>query len=159
MSTKRSENLDDEQHFRLRDLLRYNLKSVRAYLLKEAFQQRTGTLLASCPSPNLPTISSDEPNRKPHFLWWSSRAEALGYKTRKSPGCSCRALLFEVLTAWHWDTLGRLHRRVSHPPTRLPRRRHGLLSSLESEKPAGKHRENIGREDRGALQQRDAWDR
>jgi transposase len=36
---KRSENLGDQQHFRLRDLLRYNLKSVRAYLLKEAFQQ------------------------------------------------------------------------------------------------------------------------
>ena len=36
---KRSENLGDEQHFRLRDLLRYNLKTVRAYLLKEAFQQ------------------------------------------------------------------------------------------------------------------------
>jgi transposase len=36
---KRGENLGDEQHFRLRDLLRYNLKTVRAYLLKEAFQQ------------------------------------------------------------------------------------------------------------------------
>jgi transposase len=36
---KRSENLVDEQHFRLRDILRYNLKTVRAYLLKEAFQQ------------------------------------------------------------------------------------------------------------------------
>ena len=36
---KRSENLGDEQHFRLRDLLRFNLKTVRAYLLKEAFQQ------------------------------------------------------------------------------------------------------------------------
>jgi hypothetical protein len=36
---KRLENLDDEQTFRLRDLLRYNLKTVRAYLLKEAFQQ------------------------------------------------------------------------------------------------------------------------
>jgi transposase len=36
---KRSENLGDEQHFQLRDLLRYNLKTVRAYLLKEAFQQ------------------------------------------------------------------------------------------------------------------------
>ncbi len=36
---KRSENLGAEQHFRLRDLLRYNLKTVRAYLLKEAFQQ------------------------------------------------------------------------------------------------------------------------
>jgi transposase len=36
---KRSENLGTEQHFRLRDLLRYNLKTVRAYVLKEAFQQ------------------------------------------------------------------------------------------------------------------------
>jgi transposase len=36
---KRGENLGDEQHFRLRDLFRYNLKTVRAYLLKEAFQQ------------------------------------------------------------------------------------------------------------------------
>ena len=36
---KRSENLGDEQYFRLRDLLRYNLKTVRSYLLKEAFQQ------------------------------------------------------------------------------------------------------------------------
>ena len=36
---KRHENLGEEQHFRLRDLLRYNLKTVRAYLLKEAFQQ------------------------------------------------------------------------------------------------------------------------
>ena len=36
---KRSKNLADEQHFRLRDLLRYNLKTVRAYLLKEVFQQ------------------------------------------------------------------------------------------------------------------------
>ena len=36
---KRGENLGDEQHFRLRDLLRYNLKTVSAYLLKEAFQQ------------------------------------------------------------------------------------------------------------------------
>jgi transposase len=36
---KREENLETEQSFRLRDLLRYNLKTVRAYLLKEAFQQ------------------------------------------------------------------------------------------------------------------------
>ncbi|MEX2301816.1 MAG: transposase [Bryobacterales bacterium] len=34
---KCSENLGDEQHFRLRDLLRYNLKTVRLYLLNEAF--------------------------------------------------------------------------------------------------------------------------
>jgi transposase len=40
---KRSENLGDEQHLRLRDLLRYNLKTVRAYLLKEAFQQLSGS--------------------------------------------------------------------------------------------------------------------
>ena len=31
---KREENLKMEQPFRLRDLLRYNLKTVRAYLLK-----------------------------------------------------------------------------------------------------------------------------
>ena len=36
---KREENFKDEQRFRLRDLLRYNLKTVRAYLLKETFQQ------------------------------------------------------------------------------------------------------------------------
>ncbi len=36
---KHEENLKTEQRFRLRDLLRYNLKTVRAYLLKEAFQQ------------------------------------------------------------------------------------------------------------------------
>src|ERR1700685_46735 len=36
---KREENLKTEQRFLLRDLLRYNLGAVRAYLLKEAFQQ------------------------------------------------------------------------------------------------------------------------
>jgi transposase len=36
---KREENLKTEQRFRLRDLLRHNLATVRAYLLKEAFQQ------------------------------------------------------------------------------------------------------------------------
>ena len=36
---KSEENLKTEQRFRLRDLLRYNLKTVRAYLLKETFQQ------------------------------------------------------------------------------------------------------------------------
>ncbi|MFH0344825.1 MAG: transposase [Chromatiales bacterium] len=36
---KRKENLTDHQRIRLRDVLRYNLKSVRAYLLKEDFQQ------------------------------------------------------------------------------------------------------------------------
>jgi transposase len=36
---RREQNLKDEQRFRLRDLLRYNLKTVRAYLIKEAFQQ------------------------------------------------------------------------------------------------------------------------
>ncbi len=35
---RRSENLGDDQHFRLRELLRYNLKTVRADLLKEAFR-------------------------------------------------------------------------------------------------------------------------
>ena len=36
---KRKENLTGNQRFRLRDLLRFNLRTVRAYLLKEAFQQ------------------------------------------------------------------------------------------------------------------------
>ena len=36
---KRKENLTPPQKFRLRDLLRYNLQTVRAYLLKEDFQQ------------------------------------------------------------------------------------------------------------------------
>jgi transposase len=35
---KRQENLTPQQKFRLRDLLRYNLQTVRAYLLKEDFQ-------------------------------------------------------------------------------------------------------------------------
>ena len=35
---KRPENLTDKQEVRLADLLRYNLKSVRSYLLKEEFQ-------------------------------------------------------------------------------------------------------------------------
>lgn len=35
---KRPENLTDKQKFKLKDVLQYNLKSVRAYLLKEAFQ-------------------------------------------------------------------------------------------------------------------------
>ena len=36
---KRRENLTSSQSFRLRDLLRLNLRTVRAYLLKEDFQQ------------------------------------------------------------------------------------------------------------------------
>jgi transposase len=36
---KRKENLTANQQLRLRDLLRYNLQTVRAYLLKEDFQQ------------------------------------------------------------------------------------------------------------------------
>src|SRR4030088_2453022 len=36
---KRKANLTSPQRFRLRDLLRYNLQTVRAYLLKEDFQQ------------------------------------------------------------------------------------------------------------------------
>jgi transposase len=35
---KRPQNLTDKQRVKLRDVLRYNLASVRAYLLKEAFQ-------------------------------------------------------------------------------------------------------------------------
>ena len=36
---KRRANLTGDQRFRLRELLRYNLRTVRAYLLKEDFQQ------------------------------------------------------------------------------------------------------------------------
>jgi transposase len=36
---KRDENLKDDQRFRLRDILRYNLKTVHACLLKESIQQ------------------------------------------------------------------------------------------------------------------------
>ena len=36
---KRPENLTDKQSIKLRDLLQYNLRSVRSYLLKEEFQQ------------------------------------------------------------------------------------------------------------------------
>jgi transposase len=36
---KRKTNLTGKQRFRLRELLRYNLKTARAYLLKEDFQQ------------------------------------------------------------------------------------------------------------------------
>jgi transposase len=36
---KRPENLTANQSYSLRELLKYNLKSVRAYLLKEDFQQ------------------------------------------------------------------------------------------------------------------------
>ena len=36
---KRKDNLTDHQRMRLRDLLRYNLRSARAYLLKEDFRQ------------------------------------------------------------------------------------------------------------------------
>lgn len=41
---KRPENLTDKQGVRLADLLRYNLKSVRSYLLKEEFQLFWGYL-------------------------------------------------------------------------------------------------------------------
>jgi transposase len=36
---KRKTNLTSDQRFRLRDLLHYNLKTMRAYLLKEDFHQ------------------------------------------------------------------------------------------------------------------------
>lgn len=36
---KRRENLTDKQRFRLKELLQMNLRTVRAYLLKESFQQ------------------------------------------------------------------------------------------------------------------------
>ena len=47
---KRSENLDADQHFRLRDILRYNLKTVRALppLKKIARSLRQGYGIDGC---------------------------------------------------------------------------------------------------------------
>jgi transposase len=39
---KRPENLTEQQTVRLRELLRYNLRTVRAYLLREEFQRFWG---------------------------------------------------------------------------------------------------------------------
>ena len=39
---KRPQNLTDHQRIKLKDVLRYNLKSVRAYLFKEYFQHKKG---------------------------------------------------------------------------------------------------------------------
>ena len=43
---KRKQNLTSQQNIRLRELLRYNLQTVRAYLLKEDFQAVLGIQLA-----------------------------------------------------------------------------------------------------------------
>src|ERR1700676_667937 len=53
---KREENLKTEQRFRLRDLLRYNLKTVRAYLLKEACQVRISTGTIDSPLVSRPNV-------------------------------------------------------------------------------------------------------
>ena len=47
---KRSENLAQEQHFRPRDLLRYNLKTVRAYLLRKPSSSSGITILRPGPA-------------------------------------------------------------------------------------------------------------
>ena len=44
---KRPENLTDKQRYSLRELLNYNLKSVRAYLLKPGSAQKSSSLLQS----------------------------------------------------------------------------------------------------------------
>jgi hypothetical protein len=49
-----------------------------------------------------------------------------------------------------------LHRRVSYPTSKAARPAIRLLDHRESEKPAGRYRENVGGEDRGALDQRRA---
>src|SRR5262249_32435495 len=50
---KRRENLKDEEQFRLRDLLRYNLKTVHAYLSrKPSSSSATTTHLLGPPSPS-----------------------------------------------------------------------------------------------------------
>lgn len=64
---KRPENLTEKQEVTLATLLRYNLKSVRAYLLKEEVSVASGkqkspciTHLASCLSQIQPTDSAEE---------------------------------------------------------------------------------------------------
>ena len=47
---RRSENLGADQHFRLRDLLRYNLKTVRAYLSRKPFSNSGNTIRLSGPA-------------------------------------------------------------------------------------------------------------
>ena len=46
---KRPENLTENQAVKLKDLLSYNLKSIRAYLLKEEFQMFWGYIRISPP--------------------------------------------------------------------------------------------------------------
>src|ERR1051326_8217472 len=65
------------------------------------------------------------------------------------PGCSCRALLFEVSIA-EVDTLRAYTGKYPIPPATSEPRHHGALNHRESEKPTGKHRENVGGEHRGA---------
>jgi hypothetical protein len=69
----------------------------------------------------------------------------LGYKTRRSPGCFCRTLLFMVFDqARRRDAVRAYTAEYPIPPARLPHWRCGLLTRRESEKVAGKQRENVG---------------
>jgi hypothetical protein len=126
---RRSENLGAEQHFRLRDLLRYNLKTVRTYLLKEAFQQLWGTTrqpepasssTSGAPDHAFPHRADEEdraistlsqgthlelfPRSKAAFQRRRGRAEQPGVTMRKSYGFRT----YRVLECALYHSLGKL---------------------------------------------------
>jgi hypothetical protein len=77
----------------------------------------------------------------------------LGYKTRRPPGCSCRAL--QIPLSWFLPLLGYrrcLYSKVSYPTPVSSTDTLSKPDRRESEKPAGTYRENIEGEHCGALQ-------
>ena len=86
-------------------------------------------------------------NKRAYISLVNSRAEALGYQTRRSPGCSCRALRMGFLAGYSY-----LPTRASIL-SRAPRARAQLNAhdGSDSEKLAGENRESFGGEDRDAL--------
>jgi len=87
---KRKANLTAHQRFRLRDLLRYNLRTVRAYLLEEDFQQFWEYDSPSCAGKFLDEWchqamrSRIEPMKKIAKMLRSHRALILNYFRAKS---------------------------------------------------------------------------
>ena len=95
---KRPENLTETQEVRLADLLRYNLRSVRSYLLKEDFQffcsaharggvepAQRARAAAGARSPALPRLSASLAHAPPHRHSPSLRSEIL---TAPPPKCN-----------------------------------------------------------------------
>ena len=76
----------------------------------------------------------------------------MGYKTRRSPGRFCRALLFPPFVGLKLGYLLCLHRRVSYPNSGTRARyKAAQLTACDSEKLAGKDREDVGGKDCEAL--------